>query len=389
MNYFDSSLSDQSIYIDPYPIYKKLREQNPICWSEEKKAWVITSHKDIVRGLRSNVIKKNSIQNKLSSQKNEKFLNNFFEQWLLYLNSPTHERIKHEAYKLINREYFEFALNNFKEKSVSIFQNLTTKKRIDIVKDYGQIISMGTLCNFFKIPEEYHRQIFLWALRIIDFMQGRFDDKDVEQSAENACESIISITTVLKKIYFENKENYKKIELSDDEIISVISNVIIDGFEPIVNSISNAIMALSKYPDQYNLLLREPVLEDNVIYELLRFDPPFQYVVRYAGEDIIFDDVVIRENDRILFIVASANHDLELFENGDDLNLFRKIKFHMSFGFGNHFCLGKEIAVEILRIAIDTFMKYNPRPNIQVEYAERQHSLGSRALKELIIMWDF
>jgi hypothetical protein len=149
--------------------------------------------------------------------------------------------------------------------------------------------------------------------------------------------------------------------LSSDELLAMANILLVGGFETVANMIANGALALLGFPDQLDLLYREPGLAVSATEELLRYDTPVQMVVRTALEDIPVGDHLIRAGELVMIITAAANRDPDRFADPDHLDLTRTPNPHLSFIAGAHFCLGAHLARLELQTAFGVLGQHLPK----------------------------
>ncbi len=387
MNVFDKYLENGAIYHDPYPIYAHLRKHFPIQWSDILQAWIITRHADIDFGLSSCPVsvKRNSIQMERVPRDHIRTFQAFFAHWLMYQDAPHHLYKRDWAKQLFDRALIEEVVHQTDSVADTLLEQIKTRVEFDLVTDYARKIGLFSVCSLARIAG-FEEIVFHLSNRIVNFMQGRYEDFDeaMNQSKEaiEQLESII-VREVLDSLSLSSLTILGKIQ--DDQsiqriAISIIGNILVDGHEPIANAIVNSIIALQDFPEQCALIRSNPRTLKRNVDELIRFDPPFQYVVRHAQKDFSIRSTKIEQGNRILFMIASANRDESVFSNPDSINLLNHNKYHRSFGFGSHFCLGATLARKIVTIAIQKFINTIPQFKVYRDRLTRHTSLGSRAI---------
>jgi hypothetical protein len=118
---------------------------------------------------------------------------------------------------------------------------------------------------------------------------------------------------------------------------------------------------LLQHPEQLELLKRDPSLVPNAIEEMLRYEPPVQFMARFAQTDMEFFGKKIKKNQMILPIIGSANRDPRANENPDVFDVTRENIKHVSFGHGIHLCLGLNLARLEAKVAINSLLKHFPK----------------------------
>jgi len=148
--------------------------------------------------------------------------------------------------------------------------------------------------------------------------------------------------------------------LTAEELNSTCVVLLIAGHETTARLIGNGVYQLLKHPEQLALLRREPALLPNAIEEMLRFEPPLQFMVRFAQEDIEFFGRQIKKNQVVMAVIASANRDPAKIVDPERFDITRQNVDHVSFGYGIHLCLGMTLARLESRVAIQLLLDRFP-----------------------------
>jgi cytochrome P450 len=143
--------------------------------------------------------------------------------------------------------------------------------------------------------------------------------------------------------------------LSDEEVLGFCTLLLVAGQHATINLIANAVIELSRHPDQFELLRNRPeLLREGAVDELLRFCAPVQGLARTTTRDVTLHGVTMPEGSQVLMLFASGNRDAEHFRDPDTLDLTRPPnKTHLAFGHGIHFCLGTAVARLEGRVALE------------------------------------
>jgi cytochrome P450 len=145
------------------------------------------------------------------------------------------------------------------------------------------------------------------------------------------------------------------------------------GHETTMNLLGNAAAALFAFPDQLELLRRNPVLVETAVEEFLRFDSPNQLGGRRATQDIEIRGVAVPANTFIWISNGAANRDPEQFESPDRLNVARQPNRHLAFGHGIHLCLGANLARMEAKAALSRLVGGYPQLRPDGEPTHRMH----------------
>jgi cytochrome P450 len=146
-------------------------------------------------------------------------------------------------------------------------------------------------------------------------------------------------------------------------------------------------VALLRHPDQLAELRRHPELIAGAVEELLRYDPPVQWVSRVAGEAIELRGQTLRRGDIVLASVGAANRDPAVFTDPDRLDIRRAENKHLAFGSGIHFCLGASLARMEAQVVIGRLLDRFPNLRLARQKLRWRSGLTFRGLHALQLEW--
>ncbi|MGW1782095.1 cytochrome P450 [Streptomyces sp. NPDC002143] len=179
-------------------------------------------------------------------------------------------------------------------------------------------------------------------------------------------------------------------ELAADEVAGTALLLLIAGHETMSGTLALSTLALLGDPDQLALLREDPGLVKGAVEELLRYVTVVQNGVgRVALEDVEIGGQTIKAGDGVLCMISLANRDEAVFPRGEELDLTRDARGHLTFGFGIRQCVGQSLARAELQIALETLLRRLPelRLAVPVEELRFRDGFGSFAVEELPIVW--
>ena len=340
-----STLFLQSDISDPYLIYKTMLKSNPVQWDEANKIWAIYSYQDCVSILRN---PKAAIP--VINPDNEQKLT---EKALEILNNLTRlsNGIQHE----ISREIAMLLFSKMKTIDIIsvIFPLITsdlTENKIDWVSSVCKKLPVLIVLKSFDFAEKDCEFILNQMESFIKIMLPQKTETQMKLINDISKEIFSIVEKQLYSLNFFESLPVKIAEsnsLSFDEIKTIsISNFIglcIQSFDAGRGILSNSLLQVLSH----KTFLNKIEIQKSVV-ETLRFDPPIHNTRRIATEDFYIGESLIKKNDVILLVLASANRDPEKFENEMDFDPERKNNDkNLTFGIGGHRCLAKHFSIHL------------------------------------------
>ncbi|MAG33357.1 MAG: cytochrome P450, partial [Deltaproteobacteria bacterium] len=178
----------------------------------------------------------------------------------------------------------------------------------------------------------------------------------LKQRREDPREDLI---TVAAQTEFEDVDGVRRV-LTDREVVAFASLLTTAGSETTVKLIGSCLVYLWQNPDQRRRMWEDPTLIPQAIEEILRYDPPSHFQGRVAQRDVTFHGVTIPEGARVALVTGATGRDPREFDDPDRIDIGRKPKRQIYFGYGPHFCIGKSLARQEARVALEEIGKRFP-----------------------------
>jgi cytochrome P450 len=352
-------LLDPANRADPYPLYKQLRDRGPMQLPESNLA-VFSAYRDCDEVLRHPA----SSADRLKSTAAERMLADgtitrpAIPPGFLFLDPPDHTRLR----KLVSKAFVPKVVNQLQPEIAELVDGLlgriAERGRFDAIGDLAYPLPVAVICRLLGVPLEdepgFSRASALLAQALDPFFTVTGEPSDgledrmaagqwlreylhgmIERRRSQSGDDLMS-----RLIAVEESGD----QLTEDEIVSTCSLLLIAGHETTVNLIANAILAMLRNPAQWAALGADADRAPAVIEETLRYDPPVQLVGRIAADDMTIGDTRVDKGDIMLLLLAAAQHDPAEFELPEIFNPDRKALRHLSFGRGLHYCLGAPLA---------------------------------------------
>jgi linalool 8-monooxygenase len=259
------------------------------------------------------------------------------------------------------------------ERAREILCNIEGKDEVEFISSVAAELPIQMLAELFGIDQELRHKLFEWSNIIIGG-----DDPDIVVSPEQVRTAIMELVTFGMEQYEQRKEkpgndlismlvhtkvNGQPVDLGD--YLSTLLLLVVAGNETTRNSISGGILALSENPEEKRKLLEDPSLIPAAVDEIIRWVHPVIYMRRTATEDTMIGEQAVKKGDKLALWYMSGNRDEDKWEDPFVFNVSRQGTRHLSFGYGQHLCIGWRLAEIQLRVLLEELLiRY---PNIAVK----------------------
>jgi cytochrome P450 len=386
---------------NPYPVYERLREEDPVHWNPLLNAWMLSRYDDLIKAYQSSSFSNDwpsvwrfAIPLEEEDQARVARCLQFYGRWLQAADQPKHTRLRGLAHKAFTPRTIERLQNRIQQfVDEMLLQAARMDGRMEIMRDLAMPLPVAVITELLGIPNTDREQFKTWTETTLAF--GTYTHPTSEQLKEVE-DSILALTDYMKEIINERRKKPQEdlitaltqaeeqgSFLSEEELIANCVLLLIAGHETTTNLIGNGLLALLRNPDQLWYLRHNPALIKPAIEELLRYDSPVQWTPRMLAEDLELGGKEMKKGQFIWLGMGSANHDPSQFKNPDQLNIARDGGRHVSFGYGIHYCLGAALARMEGQIAFSTLLNRFPALALETEEADWRPFFHIRGLKSL------
>lgn len=389
---------DYDFHEDPYPYYKRLRDEAPLYRNDELGFWALSRHADVLTGFRNSTTLSNKFGVSLDPASRGPHASKTMS--FLAMDDPGHLRLR----TLVSKGFTPRRIRELEPRVTEIaHQHLDTMlaaaaagATVDYVTEFAGKLPMDVISELMGVPEPDRQTLRAWA----DGVMHREDGvTDVPPEAIEASINLIVYyqdmvaqrrkqpTDDLTSALLEAEINGDK--LTDDEILGFMFLMVIAGNETTTKLLANAAFWGHQNPDQltpvYADLERVPLW----VEETLRYDTSSQILARTVEGDLTLYDTTIPDGDIVLLLPGSAHRDERAFENPDDFVIGREIGPRLlSFGSGAHFCLGAHLARMEARVALTELFRRISGLEVDEANSVRVHSSNVRGFAHLPMRID-
>lgn len=263
---------------------------------------------------------------------------------------------------------------------------------MDVVNDFATNIALSAISRLLDLPEHAHDAVVDWSHDIVRLFEPVADEL-VALRAEHATVEFVAMLQELIALRVANPgddlvsalvQPSEGETLSEVEVIATVILLLNAGHEATVHAIANTLHVVVTDPEVRAALAERPI-DDQIIAEFLRFDPPLQLFHRWALRSSDIEGVHIPVGTKLGLVFGGANRDPRQFARPDVIDLGRASNPHISFGAGVHRCIGAALARLEVRIALETFMAATSSRDLQVSRADRTDGIVFRGFSRLDI----
>jgi cytochrome P450 len=387
------------VQADPYPMYARLREADPLHWSPLMESWVLTRHEDVVAVLRDTLrfsADRRTAQNRFAQEiarREEEFGPFGRTQTMLTSDPPQHTRLRRLVSKAFTPRMVEGLRPRIEQIVDELLGGMAGRGEMDVVRDLAYPLPVIVIAEMLGVPPQERDRFKHWSDEIVATLNGPFTSEDVLRQARKSIDELAEyMRGVIAERRVEPRDDLisRLIEaeeqgqiLSEDEMLASVMLLLVAGNETTTNLIGNGALALLRHPEQLDRLRSDPELVKTAVEELLRYDSPVQATGRVAKEDLTIGELEVKAGQVVITVLGAANRDPRKFEEPDALDLGRTPNEHLSFGDGIHFCLGAPLARAEGQIAIGALVQRFPNLRPATETPEWGGTFILRGLKNL------
>ena len=357
----DPDLFSAEVRRDPYPWYRRLRQEAPLYRSRRHDAWIVSRHDDAVALLTHPAVRH------WAEGAGDSGFAGIVARWMSMLD-PRQQR---QMRRLVAPIFAPRALEGLQAELAALAELLLDAAaptgHIDVVGAYAEPIALAALARITGIPRQralaFHQSMRGMAGRLLAAVGAPDGTEatcigllhDLLSGPEPPPDSLLGVLHVL----------LRDGEVRDDaEAVAFLLLFLFAGHENMMNFIGNAAFALVAAPDQLALLREKPTLAASAVEELMRFESPVQFMSISLGEPVQVRDKLIPPGETVLVGIGSANRDEARFAHADRLDIARQDRGQLGFGHGPFTCIGATLARLQGTIAIPALARRMHRPAI-------------------------
>ncbi len=395
-------LLDPAVLADPYPLYRRLRTEDPVHWDPYLHAWVVTRYADVVT-----VLTRFSADRAPSPE--------FFDalgaphvgpiakvmvKQMLFLDPPAHTRLRKLAAPAFMPAQVRLLGDHIAKIAGQLIDAILARGtgRMELLSDFAEPLPAIVTAEMLGVPVEDHRKLKDWSAEFAG-MLGNFQHNP--DRIERVLGAVENLTEYFQAAILEQRKHPREglvqalmssevdgDRLSDDEIVANCIVTMVGGQETTTNLISGGILTLLRNPAALARLRSDREIMPAAVEELLRYESPSQHTARLAPGDVVLGGKKIGKRQAVIAVMAAGNRDPARFPDPDRLDFDRPDNRHLAFGWAAHFCFGAPLARLEANIAFGALLRRFESLELEGDELEWRENLGLRGLKALPLQYE-
>jgi cytochrome P450 len=364
----------QEYFDNPFDIYRRMREEAPLYYDAKEDFYAISRHEDVSAALKDHESFSSTRGCDLAMVKGDEPP----QKSIIFMDPPEHRHMR----SLLNKAFTPRAVQSQRDVVIELvdkYLSAADPDNFDVVQDFSGPFPVEVITRMAGVPEEYRQQVRHWIDTSLSREPGQIGYSEAGMQA--------NIDTGM---YYYGLVQQRRAEPQDDMISRLIAAEIPDddgnmrrlddieicgfatllggaGAETVTKLMGTAAVNFARFPDQWQKLLDDRDKIPAAVEELLRFEGPVQYNVRFTLRDAELPSGKIPAGKPVFLLMASANRDSAAFTDADkfDIDRDRTEAQNLGLGYGIHSCLGAALARMESAIALEKMLDFMPRYEVQ------------------------
>jgi cytochrome P450 len=385
---------DYTIDADPYPVWKRLRDEAPLYYNERHDFYALSRYDDVLAGLldHETFVSSHGIMLEIITDEEIQI------PMMIMMDPPAHTRLRNLVSRAFTPRRIAALEDRIRALCAELLDPFVGEERFDYVGDFASLLPPTVILSLLGFPEGYasaFREIVDASLHIDEGTTGsqnaalyRERNTDiVAASGELGAEVFAMLPDLLAErrrepkddlisalVHAELTEDGTTRRLTEEEIVAFVRLIGSAGTETVARLLGFAAVLLARFPDQRALLVDDPGLIPNAVEETLRYEAPSPIQSRWVARDVELHGTVVPRGSKMALLNGSADRDERHFPDPDRYDVCRDIDRHLAFGYGSHFCIGAALARLEGRIALAETLKRFPAWEIDEDGLDRIHT---------------
>jgi cytochrome P450 len=393
----DSALSlyhllDPEVLANPYPLFRRLRTEDPVHWDPFLHTWVVTSYAEVQEVLHTFSADRTHQPEKLRAMGLSDMtpIANLMVKLMLFMDPPSHTRLRSLAAYAFGPARVAVLRTHIREIVGRLLDAVERHGQMDIIADLAEPLPAIVTAEMLGVPVEDKDRLKAWSKDFAE-MLGNFQHNP--EGAPRMLRTVDEMTAYFHEAIRRQRDNPRVglvqslmtaevdgDKLSEEEVVASCIVTMVGGLETTTNLIGNGVLTLLRNPEEMKRLREDLSLIPSAVEEMLRYESPSQHTGRLAPEDRELGGKLIRKKQAVMAVMAAANRDPERFPEPDRFDVMRKDNRHLAFGYAAHFCFGAALARVEGQEALEAIVRRLPNLHAEPGPLVWRNNLGLRGL---------
>jgi len=388
-------LLDPEVLANPYPLYQRLRREDPVHWDPYLHAWVVTRYADVLTVFQRFSAQRTPTPEQLTTLGLASLapLAQVMVRQMLFLDPPAHARVRGLASQAFTPRRVERLRSHIQDITHSLLDAVQDKGQMEMIADLARPLPAIVTAELLGVPISDWRQLTAWSA---DFAQVLGNFQHNPERAPQVLRSLGEMTAYFQAAVAQQRVHPREgligallnaevdgDRLSEEEVVANTIVTMVGGQETTTNLIGNGILTLLRHPEELERLREDLSLLPPAVEELLRYESPSQHTARLAPEDVVLGGKLIGKRQAVIAVMGAANRDPERFAEPDRLDLGRQDNRHVAFAWAAHFCFGAPLARIEGQVALEAVLRRMPGLRLAGGPLQWRENLGLRGLTAL------
>jgi cytochrome P450 len=350
---------DPAFLADPFPVFARLRDEDPCHWSPRLKSWVLTRYDDVKSVCLGHLMSSDRLSPFFATLPSGaagriESLVRYLSPWMVFRDPPDHTRLRRLASKVFTLKAMRAMRPNVEAIAAHLLAEIGERESFDFIAAFAGPLPALVIMDLLGVPRTELARVKRLSDDIALFIGSSRGAAEKYAAAESATKEMTDFfralivarraapqADVLSELVHVQDAGDR---LTEDELIATCILLLFAGHETTTNHIANGLLALMRFPGEMQKLRADPSLAQRAVEELLRYDGPTTAQGRIVQVEHALHGRTLKPADRVFLMLNSANRDPRAYPDPDRVLLERDGVPHLAFGFGLHICLGFPLA---------------------------------------------
>jgi pimeloyl-[acyl-carrier protein] synthase len=349
-------LLDQDVLANPYPLFRRLRTEDPVHWDPFLHTWVVTRYVDVLEVLHTFSANRTHTPEKLRTMGLEVMspIAQLMVQQMLFMDPPQHTRLRKLASHAFTPARVEVLRSHIREIVGRLLDTVGPTHRMDVIADLAEPLPAIVTAEMLGVPVDDRNQLKMWTTDFAE-MLGNFQHNP--DRVPRMLQTVQEMTEYFREAVREQRLRPREglvtslmnaevdgDRLTNEEVVATCIVTMVGGQETTTNLIGNGVLTLMRQPESWDRLRADPSLIPSAVEEMLRYESPSQHTGRLVPRDQELGGKALQRGQAVMAVMAAANRDPERFPDPDRFDIVRTDNRHLAFGYAAHFCFGAALA---------------------------------------------